>query len=448
MNSSAELRDMGTSTDTAGRGASRARWRGVRLLLLRAAVVATAALVASAFAAAQPGRFEELRRAPGLPPGGAAYLLGLEIAVALGFLGVALLIFARRSGDWPAALAAMTLAAFGGALPGTTFAIVRARPIWEVPFPPLQALGWALLLLFAYTFPDGHLRPRWTRPLAVAWVVWVFGFFLAGPRLAAPRPWLIGLSFAIWVAWFATGALAQAYRYVRLAGPAERQQTKWVVLGFVGAIGGTLVASLPGIAALSLPVSPEFAFTSGAAYQLAAATLASAAALLIPLTIAVAILRHRLFDVDALIHRALVYGALTGALAAVYAGCILGAQAALSGFAAARGDAPSSPVLVASTLATVALVRPLRRRIQAGIDRRFYRRRYDAARVLATFGASVRGQVDLPQVGRHLVAAVEETMRPAHVSLWLREPGRASAEQLQSATEATARPDGASRDGA
>jgi hypothetical protein len=255
------------------------------------------------------------------------------------------------------------------------------------------------------------------------WVVWVCVFYLASPALAAARPWLIGLSFAVWVVWFATGALAQAYRYAFLASPSERQQTKWVVLGFVGAIGGTLVAALPSIVALSLPLSArrELAFTSGAGYQLAVATLASMTALLIPLTIAVAMLRHQLFDVDVVIQRALVYGSLTGIVAVVYVGCIVVAQAMLSGFAAARGNAPSSLVLVGSTLATVVLVRPLRRRIQAGIDRRFYRRRYNAATALATLGAALRGEHDLAELRERIVSVVSETMQPAHVSLWLRD---------------------------
>jgi hypothetical protein len=137
---------------------------------------------------------------------------------------------------------------------------------------------------------------------------------------------------------------------------------------------------------------------------------------LILLFIAVAILHSRLWDIDILINRALVYGTLSVSLVLLYAGCVIGLQFLLSGFTAGNDLA-----IVASTLAIAALFQPLRRLIQQGIDRRFYRRKYDAARIVAAYGATLRNEVDLSQLSEHLVAVVQETMQPAHISLWLRE---------------------------
>ena len=135
---------------------------------------------------------------------------------------------------------------------------------------------------------------------------------------------------------------------------------------------------------------------------------------LLPLSFAVAILRYRLWDIDIIVNRALVYGGLTAALVGMYFGVVVGLQAA---FRAATGQ---ESAVAASTLVIAALFLPLRRRIQEFIDRRFYRRRYDAARTLAAFSARVRDEVDLERLSGALVSVVEETMQPAHVSLWLR----------------------------
>ena len=136
--------------------------------------------------------------------------------------------------------------------------------------------------------------------------------------------------------------------------------------------------------------------------------------------------RSRLWDIDTLINKALVYGLLTGLLGALYAGLIIGLVSLTSAITGATADEPVA--LVISTLAIAALFQPVRHRIQAIIDRRFYRRKYDAEKTLAAFSATLRQEVDLEELRAHLQAVVQETMQPAHVSLWLRAPEPRAAE--------------------
>jgi hypothetical protein len=133
-----------------------------------------------------------------------------------------------------------------------------------------------------------------------------------------------------------------------------------------------------------------------------------------------AILRYRLWDVDLLINKVLVYGALTATLGAIYLGSVVGLIALLRGLTGER----STVAIAVATLLMAALVHPLKRRIQTAIDRRFYRRKYDAAQAVAAFSARLRDEVDLNAVTADLLAVVDQTVQPAHVALWLREPER------------------------
>jgi hypothetical protein len=207
---------------------------------------------------------------------------------------------------------------------------------------------------------------------------------------------------------------AQAYRYRRVSGPAERQQTKWVVFGVAAALVGigTILAPFLFIEPLS---STET--TAISALTLVQISGGGAFMLLIPLSIGVAVLRSRLFDIDILINRTLVYGSLTVSLAVVYVGSVVLLQGALRAITG-QEQQPQLAVVI-STLAIAALFGPLRRRIQMVIDRRFYRRKYDAEKTLAAFGTKLRDEVDLETLTGELVAVVEQTMQPAHVSLWL-----------------------------
>ncbi len=225
-------------------------------------------------------------------------------------------------------------------------------------------------------------------------------------------PWVIS---AIFLVNGGSGVVAQIYRYVRVSGPVQRQQTKWVVF-----VLGITILTILGIY-VPLLIFPSLS-TSSSIYYLIFTYIYPLGLLLIPLTLGIAILRYRLWDIDILINRTLVYGTLTGLLALVYFGLVVALQALFKGLTGQVGASPL--VIVISTLAIAALFQPLRHHIQKIIHRRFYRRKYDAARTLAAFSATLRNEVDLSQLSENLLAVVEETMQPASVSLWLRTPNQ------------------------
>jgi hypothetical protein len=186
----------------------------------------------------------------------------------------------------------------------------------------------------------------------------------------------------------------------------ERQQLKWFALVGLIMLGGLSL----GFLALPLSARWEDIFGSIGWSMFLFGFIAG-----IPVATGIAILRHRLYDIDVVINRALVYGSLTAILAATYLGAVLVLRLVLGPF---TGE--SDLAVAASTLAVAALVRPLRSRIQATVDRRFYRARYDATRTLEAFTSRLRDQIDLDALGTDLRTVVHDTMQPAHVSLWLR----------------------------
>jgi hypothetical protein len=205
--------------------------------------------------------------------------------------------------------------------------------------------------------------------------------------------------------------LTLIYRYRRVSGSVERQKTKWAVFGIVAALAGFF-----GLIGLSF-VFPGL-IRSGTLGEMMFNSAFYGIMLLIPLSFGMAILRSRLWDIDVLINRTLVYGTLTATLAGVYVGMVVLIQSALRSLTGGE----SQLAIVASTLAVAALFNPLRRRLQAFIDRRFYRKKYDAAKTLEAFSAKLRDETDLDQLNAELLAVVRDTMQPEHVSLWLREP--------------------------
>ena len=340
---------------------------------------------------------------PGFPASGYALALTIFLVIIQAiWCGVGFLLFWRRSDDWVALLAAFFLVMFNAtpALPS---------PALVIPLSIQGLLGMASTALFLIYFPHGRLVPRWMGAILVLDIL--NGFFDNFPTrwTAFDASWPDGLYVLLNFIPAVAIIFSQIYRYRRISTPVQRQQTKWVVFAF------TLVAAtFVGLLAASYIPSLGESFWYDQLWGPFQIVL-----LLIPLSIGVSILRYRLYDIDLIINRALVYGTLTGILGALYAGLIIGLESLIGSL---TGTTNEPVALVVSTLAIAALFQPVRRRIQAVIDRRFYRRKYDAEQTLAAFSATLRHEVDLHKLRTHLLTVVQETMQPIHVSLWLRQP--------------------------
>jgi hypothetical protein len=338
----------------------------------------------------------------------AAYTVALTLASVVLCLGVSTLIVWRRSDDRMALFVALLLVAFGPIY--ATSSIVAVPSPWRVPNECLYFLALTLLVLISLLFPSGQFVPRWIR--------WTLVVFLPGLVLTAfvapafpPYAPVGQLTFLVSLSELATVAIVQIYRYLRVSSPLQRQQTKWVVFGLAASITVVVGGS---VLLLIFPALAE----PGSLYPVALNALSTVGPLSIPLSFGFAMLRSRLWDIDVLINRTLVYGTLTVLLALLYVGLVIGLQALLRGII----SQDNSVAIVISTLVIAALFQPLRSRIQRVIDRRFYRSKYNATRTLEAFSATLRNEVDLATLSELLGAVVQETMQPAHVSLWLRPP--------------------------
>jgi hypothetical protein len=293
-----------------------------------------------------------------------------------------------------------------GGLPGTGL----ATWVYSFAWMPVVALSPFLLLLF----PDGRLPGRRWRPVAwlggallgavivaaavVAWPVrgtaLYRGILTSSTGTAPPAVLLGALLFMVGDALLAVGAVALVVRLRRVRG-AERQQTKWFAYGAIPWVAVELASGF-------LPP-----FAGGLGSLIALSGLLGA--------IAVAVFRYQLYDIDRLLNRTLVYALLTAILGTGYAALVIVPGELL-------GRDRSNLAVAGATLAAAALFQPLRRRIQQTVDRRFDRRRYDAARTIERFSARLRQEVDLDALTTELLTVVDRTMQPTAVSLWLRQP--------------------------
>ena len=349
-------------------------------------------------------------RAAGLGPAQwAAVNLTLSLAGPLAWAGVGLLVFLRRPTPGGLFMSALLLLA-GCGLGGFASDLVNYAPEWRPANVAVQITSTTSFFALVLVLPNGRVAPRWT-----LWpILYLIGLNVANQlfphSLVAfgnlPTPLSLAVFF---VPLLISAAAIPLYRYRRVLTAAERQQFKWVAAGLVASV--VALAALLGLAAACQQAG------SGLACRVIQYSGAGLTVIFIPLSIGVAILRSHLWDIDVLIRRTLIYAVLTGLLALANFGTVIVLQKIPS---ALTGQAQSTLVTVLATLAIAALFGPLRRQVQAVIDQRFYRRKYDAAQTLADFGATLRDEVELEPLTQHLTSMVQSTMEPASVALWLK----------------------------
>lgn len=355
--------------------------------------------------------------AAGFQPGQwAARTLVVHGAVLAGWVGMGMVVFVRRPHDPRALLMAALLALTGAGFGGYVSEAVWDRPAWLLVGRLLSYVSFACFMVLPLVIPNGRVAPRWTLGVAVPTLgLFSISFMFPDSPLGFTEwPWtvqytVIPLILALIV------VVIPAYRYARVLTTREREQMKWVLLGLALAVAAVLVTAYVSQTACQASSTPE--------HYLACRTVPTIGyglgPLMIPVFIGVAILRSRLWDIDLIFRRTLAYSVLTGLLALAYFGSILSLQ---SMFGSLTGNADTPLVTVLSTLAIAVLFFPLRARVQGFIDRRFFRRKYDAAQTLAAFASAVRDETDLRQLTAKLTGAVHDTMQPEQISLWL--PGK------------------------
>lgn len=341
------------------------------------------------------------------------YLVVLETAAAALTIFMGLVVFRYRSDESMGLLASATLIML------SLMAISGNIDTWRFPvglsvLQPLISQMKAIVLgsyvLFFHLFPDGRFVPRWSRWTAGIALGVVTLFALAAAIMpvggvsdeSGERAWLLFTSPFMGSLVIAVGG--QVHRYRRVAGCEQRQQMKWVTFGLATWLGNLLWKLV-----MNGVLPSGWAAFIGA--QLDLFVLA-----LLPITIGFSILRYRLWDVDVVINRTLVYGGITVLLGLVYSGCVVLLQAVFTTISSQQ----SAVAIAFSTLIIAALFNPVRYWLQAIIDRRFYRRKYDARRTLANFSQAARDEMSLEALAVALERLVQETMQPNGVSVWLR----------------------------
>ena len=360
-------------------------------------------------------------------------IFGLEVGLVVTLSGTAIVIYGRRSADWMAMFVALAFISYGVFITPTLDALRIAIPASAFAVAVAQAMGVGAALLFFFLVPDGRFVPRWTFPVAVVWALWnaasvfvpdspmnfsnlrpysVLHGLLLGPT-TIPEPEYVAtlLSFATIMTFWISGCWAQIVRYRTDSSAVRRRQTKWIVVALNFAIAGYAALMIPRLVvpALREPGVPNLVF------HLVGTPIFLVVILLVPLFVAFSILRYHLWDIEVLVNRTLVYGALTITLVGAYIVSIVVGLAVLSPF-----TGRSEVAVAVATLAVATLFQPMRARIQRTVDRRFYRSRYDAGLVISTFADRLATKVELDSLRAEVLSSVAETMHPTYVSVWLR----------------------------
>lgn len=348
------------------------------MVLSRAIWIATALFSTGLFIASVPARYKELVEPSaslrqGLTELGmsarfyAAYHVGLEIAFATAFTAIAVLIFWRKHQEWIALFLSYMLMLFGtSAAPvvQTMGALASAQPHWMPAIRFLINMTWTAVFLFFCIFPDGRFVPRWTRGFALFCALINIPWNLFPDWIYSPWKWHIVPFMALELGVWGTCVYVQVYRYMHTSDQMMRQQTKWVVLGGVASILGNLTFYLP---RFLFPQLRDLSIGSSLFYDTVSITAMYLFSLLTPLSIAISILRYKLWDINVLIGRTLVYVPLTGIVGGLYSATLVLSQKM---FVAITGE-QSDVAIVLSTLVLASTFTPIKNGLQSIVDRRF-----------------------------------------------------------------------------
>lgn len=345
-----------------------------------------------------------------------AYAMWVVVCELLFLAGSAVLggvMFWRRSHDWLAIYSSLTYLLFGMFYVPVLSALVRADYAWRTPVVTIIGLAASCALMFCFIFPDGRFIPRWMRWVAAGWGAWIVLLILYVPANPFNWPPALYLGMFTLMGLFASGA--QIYRYLRVSSPAQRQQTRPFIFGVSLSLMAFVVFNFDFIArlwpAVRQPGMPLLI------YNIVSLPAYLILVFLPGIAVVVAILRYRLWDIDFILRKTAAYSLLTASLSLIYIGAVL---VLLAIFQRVAPQLRSALVVSLATIVIAALFAPLRNTIKSAIDQRFYRERYDAEATLSAFGAQARSEVDLSALTAKLIAAVNDAMHPAHITIWLR----------------------------
>ncbi len=347
-----------------------------------------------------------------------AYLIVLQGLQVLVCLIIAALIFKNKSDDWLALFVSLTLVAYAASQGDQIGALLMNVPVLRYAALPSLALAETALLLLLYFFPDGNCSPNWTKPLAGIWVLWQVSNLVYEASPLNPALWPTLTRNLVMLAWFSTGLFAQIWSYAKEFSPVERQQTKWVLFGFVLSVVGMYVPEVlkgviptlgrPGLGA----VVYDIVFVEG---------FAKLAFLLIPVALMVSIMRFGLWEVDSLINRALVYGVLTIVMVILFE-LFSGLIENLTELIVAE---PPGIIEAITALAIGALIQPIQDRVQNFVDTRFYAAKVDLGNAIRTFSDQISDVIDRQQLLRLLLDRTIELLQIGHGAVYVRDGDRA-----------------------
>jgi hypothetical protein len=340
--------------------------------------------------------------------------LGIEIGVMLLYILSSLLLYKMRSHDWMALLTAAGMAAFALHITPTLFTWMGLSAANTLIGSAFKIVGLGCAFMFLYLFPGGFYSPSWMRLFFLGWLVWAVLWLLYPRSVFAFRdPYTISIpGFIIFMSWWGVGVFSQIYRYYKVSGPIERQQTKFITFGATLVVISYFIY----VPLREYLLYSERTLAGSLLFQLFAPYVYLLAVGAMPIVITLSIIRYRIWDIDIIIRRTLVYTALTGVLILLYFASVVIMQAAVTPFV---GGEQTALVTVGSTLLIASLFHPMRKRLQTQVDRSFYRQRYNTEQALAEFAEAARSADELDRLVNKLSHVIIETLHPESIDMWL-----------------------------